>query len=369
MNVDEHRIPRVSVVMASYNHAPFVREAIESVLCQSFGDLELVITDDGSRDASAEIIRCITDPRVSLVAFPENRGASVAMNNAVGRARGDYISVLNSDDCFLPGKIERQVAFLDENESVGAVFGVPRFVDERGSLPKNRFHMFSELFEAENRTRFEWLRHFFSVGNCLCHPTVMVRRSCYEVLGGYDPQLMQLPDFDFWVRFCKRFEIHVLPDELTAFRIMRRERNVSAPALGNRARVAWESTHVLKHYASLSDADLRKVFSDLPRISESTKPKIELALEAVRLARPGYLQFGLALLDECIRGDPSAFRVQDYFRLVGETDPYAVRFSGALGRLLARSRIFALLDRLSKRFSAMQHRRAVRIRNRGNDCH
>lgn len=349
-------IPKVSVVMASYNHGPFVGEAIRSVLSQSFTDLELVITDDGSRDDTAKVARGFVDSRIKFHAFEQNRGACVAMNDAIRRSSGQYVAVLNSDDYFLPGKLGRQVAFLDAHPKTGAVFGLPRFVDETGRALSKRRHSFSGVFTAENRTRREWLRRFFSHGNCLCHPTVMLRRSCYDVIGLFDPLLMQLPDLDMWVRLCLGYEIHILPEELTAFRVLGSEGNVSAPALENRARAAWEHAYVLKHYAAIPDAELRDVFSDISTFSSSTNPKIELALEAVRAERPGYLQFGLALLEECIRTDSTLFRVQDYFRLVGKTDPYGVRFSGLLGRSLVRSRVFAALDRVVKRLGALRPR-------------
>ena len=333
--------PKISVLLASYNHAPFVREAVESVLTQSFADFELVITDDGSVDGTADVIRGISDPRICFHAFPENRGACVALNDAIGRARGEYVAVLNSDDYFLPGKLERQVAFLDMRPDIGAVFGLPRFVDERGALLPAGSHAFAKLFTAENLPRHGWLRHFFLNGNCLCHPTVMLRRSCYDVVGLFDPLLMQLPDLDMWVRLCTRFDVHIQPEEVTAFRVLGRERNVSAPSLLKRVRSAWELPTVLAHYAVLPDAEIRAVFADLPGIEGMPVPALALALEAIRIDQPGYRQFGLGLLRDCMRRDARAFPCRDYFQLVGKIDPCAVRFSGQVHRCLADSRLFA----------------------------
>ena len=239
-------MPKVSVIMASYNHAAFVREAVDSVFAQSYQDLELVITDDGSRDGTAGIIYGMKDPRLRFHALAENRGACVAANDAIERAQGEYCAVLNSDDYFLPGKLQRQVEFLDAHPAVGAVFGQPRFVDERGRRIKQSKHFIGKTFSGQNRSRQEWLKHFFYVGNALCHPTVMLRKSCYDQVGLFDPLLMQLPDLDMWVRICRDFEIHVLPDELTAFRILDRERNVSAPTREKMARLAWEMGAILE---------------------------------------------------------------------------------------------------------------------------
>ncbi len=335
-------MPKVSVVMPSYNHAPYVREAVESVLKQSYSDLELIITDDGSIDGTADIVRSFTDPRVRFHAFERNQGACIAMNDAINRSSGEYVAVLNSDDYFLPGKIERQVAFLDAHREIGAVFGLPEFVDEHGVTVTNRTHPFAGTFTAINRSRREWLRHFFAHGNCLCHPTVMIRRECYDAIGLFDPLLMQLPDFDLWIRLCLKYDIHILQEKLTAFRILGSDRNVSAPAPAVSARSAWELVSVLKHYSEVPELELKEIFSDLATIQE-IPASLAIAMEALRIDRPGYRQYGLGLMRECLRQQPGALPYKNYFRLVGETDPYATRFSWRPFEYLVRSAPFKVL--------------------------
>ena len=337
--------PRVSVVLASYNHASFVREAVDSVLTQSFADLELVITDDGSSDGTAEVIRGICDPRLRFHAFTENQGACVAMNDAIGRAQGQYIAVLNSDDFFLPGKLQQQVDFLDTHGMVGAVFGLPQFIDEHGRLLRTGSHAFGQTFSPKNRTRVEWLRHFFHHGNCLCHPTVMVRRACYEKAGLFDRLLMQLPDLDMWVRFCRDFEIYILPAPLTAFRILDRERNVSARSREKLARCGWESALILQHYADLPDAQIRAIFDPAGDHSGITA-QVLVALAAIKSERSGYRPFGCALLRKVLQTDSRAFSTTEYFELVGSCDPFQVEFSGREYQWLRSSGLFPLLRRI-----------------------
>src|SRR5450631_4125746 len=113
---------RVSVVIPSYNHGKYIAQCIESVLAQSFADLEVVITDDASTDDTVARIHAFRDPRVRLHTFPKNLGQCVALNASIRRSVGEYIAVLNSDDYFAPGKLERQVSFLDVNPEIGAVF-------------------------------------------------------------------------------------------------------------------------------------------------------------------------------------------------------------------------------------------------------
>ncbi len=339
-------MPKVSVVMPSYNHAPYVREAVESVLKQSYSDLELIITDDGSIDGTADIVRSFTDPRIRFHAFERNQGACIAMNDAINRSSGEYVAVLNSDDYFLPGKIERQVIFLDSNSGIGAVFGRPFFVNEVGAPLAKSKNPFAEVFTDRERTRIEWLRHLFTKGNCLCHPTVMMRRFCYDKVGVYNPLLMQLPDFDMWVRLCQKFEIHVMPEPMTAFRILDRERNTSSPSPKGDARCAWELIEVLGHYAAMPDHELRTIVEPWPENIAGRAPKVTLALAAIHSGRPGFCQFGLALLRDCICQDAKAFPVIEYFRLVGEIDPCGDQFAGRMFRHLINSRIFRLIRKL-----------------------
>src|SRR5690606_7081522 len=102
-------MPRLSIVIASYNHAPFVQDSLRSVLQQDYQDFEILVTDDGSSDGTPDQVRAVQDPRIALQVLPENRGACIAMNEAIRRARGEFIVVLNSDDVFLPGKLSRQL--------------------------------------------------------------------------------------------------------------------------------------------------------------------------------------------------------------------------------------------------------------------
>jgi glycosyltransferase involved in cell wall biosynthesis len=259
--------------MASFNHEKYVRAALESALAQSFQDLEIIVTDDGSRDGTADEIRSIRDARVSLEVLPENRGGCFAKNACIRRSRGEYIANLNSDDLFLPGKLERQVRFLDAHPEVGAVFGYPLFINESGQHLGDAETFYGGIFNVENRTRTQWLRHFFLVGNCLCHPTVLIRRRCYEELGYYDPALAQLPDLDMWVRLAQRYEIHLMKEPLIAFRILNNNRNASAPRPEVAVRLTWEWRRVLERYMTLDERAIVEVFPELAgRVEWSTRP-------------------------------------------------------------------------------------------------
>jgi len=311
--------PRVSVVVASYEHEAYVTECLESVLAQTYQDFEIVVTDDGSRDGTAGRIRAIDDPRIRLEVLPQNRGACIAMNHAIARARGEFVAVLNSDDLFVPDKLAEQVAFLDAHPDIAAVFGWPEFVDERGQPFDDETHKDWSVFRVENRDRFRWLRHFFDHGNCLCHPTLMIRRRCYRVVGGYDARMAQVPDLDMWVRLAARYELHVMPRVLTRFRIRDGQRNASAARPEVVRRDAWERQRVLEQYLAMPAEVLRKAFPEYA--DDRRAPGAWLAEHALGIDLPFHVAFGL---ETAFASLPPGGDGPEYARLIALTGRHDV---------------------------------------------
>ena len=230
------------------------------MLDQSFQDFEVIVIDDASTDNSAEVIRAFDDPRIEFEVAAVNRGATTTENVAISRSKGEFFAILSSDDFFLPEKLALQVAFLDKHPAVAAVFGLPRRIDERGkTLPGPG--EFKLPLGHSHQLRHDWLRVFFFGGNCLCHPTVMMRRTAYDNCGPYDPRFASVPDFDMWVRLAMGHQLHVLPHEVTAFRILDGGRNVSAPSVRKSRRAQFETFQVLKHYRQLPVDEIRTIFA------------------------------------------------------------------------------------------------------------
>jgi len=250
---------QVSVVIKSYNHARYVGETIRGVLGQSFQDFEVVVTDDGSRDGTADIIRGFSDPRIDLKVFETNRGISAAMNDLLARARGEFIAIVNSDDYALPARLARQVAFLRANPDVAAVFDVPKIVDEEGK-PAPGFFDFTPPASVSDLSQQSILRQFFFHGNFLCGPSAMVRRAVYARLGAYDPRLAVLQDFDMWVRLRAGHRIHIMREGLTAFRVLDQNRNASAPRRDTLLASQFELAQILRRYRAMDGGLLRATF-------------------------------------------------------------------------------------------------------------
>lgn len=328
--------PTVSVIIPSYNHAAFVGETIQSVLDQSRVDFEIVVTDDGSRDETVDVIRRFSDPRIHLEVFPENRGAAIAANACLKRARGQFVCMLSSDDYFLPGKLEKQVRYLEANPEVGAVFGLPRLIDERGAdLPRGYREMgnFEAPFEEGLVSRAQWLHRFFVSGNCLCHPTAMVRRALIEEIGGFDPRLANLVDLDLWLRLCAVRDIHVMREELTAMRILDGNRNMSAVRRDSRLRGAIETYLILQRYRRLPRILLDEIFAaEIAAHPAWASLSAEMLLVEVA-SLTGHAYHALLAIDVMLE---EATRTGNYLRLyalTGSIDPFRVDCGRARRRL------------------------------------
>ncbi|MEG3930308.1 glycosyltransferase, partial [Microcoleus sp. T3_B1] len=294
--------------MASYNHEKFVAETIQSVLDQTYQDFEFIITDDGSPDRTVDVIKKFDDPRIKLFCFPQNQGACAAMNNCINEAKGEYIAVINSDDAWLPEKLEKQVSFLDEHQEIGAVFTYTQIMDENSNDFPDQEHFYKKVFIQPNRNRFQWLKHFFFSGNCLCHPSVLIRKQCYAVTGVYDERYAQLPDWDFWIRLCMRYDIHILPENLTKFRLLINEANASGNRTDVATRTTLEISQVLRNYLNpLVIEEFLKIFplmTNIPEVGVSASiGEIErelvpffLAKMALQIENPALKYFGFDLL-------------------------------------------------------------------------
>ncbi len=327
-------VPLVSVVIASYNHAAYVQDCIGSVLGQTLQDFEIVITDDGSTDDTVARIREMNDSRIRLDVLPQNAGACIAFNQAIHRARGRYVAILNSDDCFLPHKLQRQVDFLQAHPDIGAVFAYPQFVNEMGEPFADVGHKDFSAFQVENRGRHGWLRHFFDQGNCLCHPSVLIRRECYEQVGLLDARLAQVPDLDFWIRLTRRFEIHVLPETLLSFRIRDQQQNASAGRPEVIVRDLWERQRILRHYLGWDIDSFAAVFPEYRDQLREYAPDQLLARHALGLGTPFHIGFGLDTWFACLAPDGSGPQYLDFIRHTGGLDLHHVLLVRDLRRQL-----------------------------------
>jgi len=326
-------MPAVSVIIPAYNHEKFVQECIQSVLNQTFQDFEIIITDDASTDRTVGIIQQFDDPRIKLFRHLENKGASIASNNCIIHSSGKYIAMLSSDDIWHPEKLEIQVEYLEKHPEIGAVFGKVEWVNETGQPILYYSFPYKNVFEVDNRSRFEWLRYFFYRGNCLCHPCSLIRREHYFDVGLLDPSFASLPDFDLWVRFCLKYNIHVLDQPLVYFRRINEQKNASGDNIDNRIRNRFEYKQILNHYLGIRDPrELLLMFPEVAHYGDVSPDLIPYFLSrlAVETGIDFKMLWGLEHLyllmkDEVVSKKLEhqyGFTYRDYVRLTGKCDIY-----------------------------------------------
>jgi glycosyltransferase involved in cell wall biosynthesis len=269
--------PRVSVIMASFNHGRFVASAIASVLGQTMADLELLIVDDGSVDRSPAVVSEIKDARVRYEFLERNHGACDAMNIALTMARGRFIAVCNSDDEWQRDKLEQQLAILETDTRAVAVFSDVEWIDEHGApLVGERIPPgYAGIFKQHNRSRWSWIRDLLEGGNRLCHPSVLIRRDVYRTAGEYDNRLRQLPDLDMWIRVAAHHDIFVLPARLVRFRIHQSNTSTPRPDVMNRS----INEHQIILRKTLSDISVDNFVRAFGIIATSVDDEIDFRIE------------------------------------------------------------------------------------------
>jgi len=277
------KLPTVSVIMTTYNHAGFVKQAMESVLAQKEVDFEFLIADDGSTDRTREIVSSIKDERIQFFPNMNNRGACVVINELIERALGEFIALINPDDYWIDqDKLAYQVQVMREKPSVGACFGRARLVDKDGLDIDKELLSLASVFDQENCSQGQWLRRLFDLGHCICYPATLIRKSCYMALGGYNNRLRQLADFDMWIRFAKHYEIFISDRELISLRFIPSE-NTSRQTRASSIKTINEYFLIAESFfENVKREQLIEGFSDLLEIKDIPSEQ-HLDIEKVRL--------------------------------------------------------------------------------------
>ena len=198
--------PNVSVVMPTYNHAEFIDRSIRSALEQTVPPKEIIVVDDGSTDG--------TDARVSAFGPPvryvrrSNRGPSSARNVGIRLADGEWIALLDSDDVWIPRKLELQLELVARKPEISVVYGAMQLgVDpDRGLVSESSEMSPPDLMQA------------LLFSNCITGSAscVLVRRACFEKVGLFDEQLRWAEDWDMWIRLAQQCRFGYVPEVLVA---------------------------------------------------------------------------------------------------------------------------------------------------------
>ncbi len=208
--------PRVSVLMAVHNGEPYLRTAVGSILDQTFQDLEFIVVDDASTDATVEIVESFRDRRIRLLRNERNFGQVVSLNRGMREAHGEYVARIDADDVALPNRLAHQVAMLDADPSVGLVGAWMDVIDDGGRL----IAKLDARLDDTVHFVFETLR----MNVLIAHPAAMFRRLPVLDLGGYDERTGPAEDKDLWRRLLLAgYDARIVPERLVVYRLHDRQ--------------------------------------------------------------------------------------------------------------------------------------------------
>lgn len=197
-------MPRVNVVMSVYNDEHYLRQAMESILNQTFRDFEFIIINDGSTDRTPKILRNFDDDRIILVENPHRIGLAQSLNKGLRMARGKYIARMDADDVSHPMRLDLQVQFLDAHPEI-ALLGTAFAVKDQAT---------GKIREIRHPTTGGAIREFLCEDNPFCHGSVMARLECMLGVGGYRPEFALSQDYDLFLRVAEAYEMANLEEVL-----------------------------------------------------------------------------------------------------------------------------------------------------------
>jgi len=241
--------PRVSVLLPVRNGMPYLPEAIESLVTQTFADFELIVINDGSTDGTAAYLEGIGDRRVRVI-LPGGSGLAAALNTGLAEARGRYIARQDADDWSRRDRFAIEVAHLDGHPDVALVSSCADYVDGGGRPVDNAWTRTVRAQQDPAQTPEQILR-MMPLTCCITHGSVMMRADVLREAGGYDQAMEPAEDYDLWLRLLPRHQLVKLPERLYAYRMHDEQSST--------ARRADQMTRVI-------DAKLRYVRRQVPNL-------------------------------------------------------------------------------------------------------
>lgn len=209
IQMESSRFPLVSILLPVYNGAPYLEDAIQSILSQTYSNFECIIIDDGSTDESSSIIEKIRDPRIRVY-NQANQGLAATLNRAIELAKGEYLARQDQDDISLPERFEKQIAFLESHPDYGMVGTWASIWEGNKETERKHMHPTETLI-----LKFELL-----FNNPFVHSSMMIRRSVFKKVGLYSTDKSRQPpeDYELWSRIAREYKIANIPELLHIYR-------------------------------------------------------------------------------------------------------------------------------------------------------
>lgn len=201
---------RVSVIIPGYNLADYAVKAVESVLSQTYKNIEIVFVDDGSTDNTRERLAPYIG-RIKYI-YKENGGVCSARNRGIRESSGEFITLVDCDDAYLQTKVEVCAKFLRDHPDYGLVHTDAYIIDENDNA--------IGLDRHPGRRHTGWITDKLLMTNFICNPTSMFRRECLKKAGMYDENLFPPADWDLWLRISEHYKVGYVDQPLSKYRVI-----------------------------------------------------------------------------------------------------------------------------------------------------
>ena len=203
-------IPLVTVIMSVYNSETYLKEAVDSILNQTFSDFEFIIVDDASTDASTKILSEYSDHRIHIILNKENIGLTKSLNMCLEKARGFYIARMDADDISLPHRLEMQISFLNTHPEIVCVGGDSIIINSENKKVGRKKSLDNPIF----------LKFRMMLKNIISHPSLMFRKSTILKEGAYNEKFRNTQDYELWSRLLlKGYQFSNITEPLIKYRL------------------------------------------------------------------------------------------------------------------------------------------------------
>ncbi len=263
-------MPKVSIVLPSYNYARYLDERIQSLLNQTYTDFELIIVDDASTDNSVEVInKYVHDGRVKTHFFEQNSGLPYKRwNDGADLAQGEYILFAGADDSCAPTMLEKLVSKIDASPSVGIAYTQSLEIDGDGKVVR------SLLYRTDDLDQARWQHDYINNGQDECRylvvkntipnaSSVLLRRAVFEQAGRFDEQLRLVADWMLWARILLISDVAYVAEPLNYFRVHRKTVRSKTRGAGNHIEEYYKVLSFISENAQLPQASLDKAYTRL----------------------------------------------------------------------------------------------------------
>lgn len=240
-------MPKISVIIPAYNCAKTINETIDSVFSQTFSDFELLIINDGSTDATLNVLSLVKDLRIKVFSYT-NAGGNVSRNRGINHAVGEFISFLDADDIWTPDKLATQLQALKENPTTKVAYSWTDYIDENGKFVSSGTHI------SLNGNVYEQLlvKNFLENGS-----NPLICKDALLAVGGFDESLVAGQDWDMWLRLAREFNFVAVPYVQILYRIsanslscnLARQEKACLQVLNKAYTTSPESLQYLKAYS------------------------------------------------------------------------------------------------------------------------